>query len=189
MIDHSLVTHVVQGQRQVHDLLDEIGAPVESGALRERAERSDRFVAAACRHLVASYRVLHDASRDHHCQVDACRHLCKTARTLERDLNAIRTRLYGAAWSNRGSWAELFQRCERHLVDFFEVELGLAREVTQRSSTSEIAPYVIRWQQIHEHGPSRPHPHLPHRGRWGVVSDHFAHRVDTLWDAVQGRAV
>ena len=39
------------------------------------------------------------------------------------------------------------------------------------------------------HGPTRPHPWLPHKGLLGLVARRVWARADRFWDAAEGRVI
>lgn len=170
--------------------LNEVLAADHVHGPRETQRCTDAFLAATSRHLAAVDEVLLPPVRSTVPQGDQLvREYLRVARRLESDLSLLKARLYGEAHSVRLSWSDLVHTTQANLSrhDSLETELVDQLLVHGRSEElDELAQQVFRGEL---RAPTRPHPHIPHTGRFGVVARRLWALADRFWDSAQGRMV
>jgi hypothetical protein len=99
---------------------------------------------------------------------------------LQRLLRTAEQQRAGDALAPHVSWPDertaLLSRLEEHARGERTLILMLAESLDD----SAMERVHNRYVRVFEHGPTRPHPHGPHRGRRGTV----AFRLATFWDRI-----
>jgi hypothetical protein len=104
----------------------------------------------------------------------------KLGRELQRLLRTVEQQRAGDALAPHVSWpderASLLSRLDQHAIG----ERALVVMLADKLDSSALDQVHNRYVRVFEHGPTRPHPHGPHKGRRGAV----ALRLATLWDRI-----
>lgn len=171
--------------------LAEVRAPDNGDGARETHRTTDAFLAATSRHLAAVDEVLVPAVQA--TGPDGGRlatEYLAAARHLESDLCLVKARLYGEAHAVRLSWPELLQVTHEDLSRHDELETALGALLlaadTGDADVDDLAQQMFRAEL---RAPTRPHPYLPHTGRFGKVARRLWAVADRFWDNAQGRMV
>lgn len=154
---------------------------------RDHYPAIDTFLAAASRHNAAVVQVLVPAARKHLPDGPArARAYVDGSRQFEAALNQIKGKLYGSAYSVHTPWSRLWTAVQAEFEGLWAIELSLASDLAE-------VDIPVDWSQklydAESNAPSRPHPHIPHQGAAGTVARAVARRVDSFWDAAEGRMV
>lgn len=157
---------------------------------RETHKRTDAFLATTSRHLAAVDEVLLPAVRAH---VPDGRRLAAeylpAARRLESDLCLVKARLYGEAHAVRLSWWQLLQETQEHLLRHDQLEAALAEKLIASGPDEGPDDLAQQLYRAELRAPTRPHPYLPHNGRFGRAARRLWAIADRFWDSAQGRMV
>ena len=184
----SLAMTVLATHRSLEDRL--AGA---SGRHRDTArprDHADAFLAATSRHLGAVEAVLVPPVRDRvpTGQVLSVTYL-GTARELEQTLTLVKAKLYGEAHAIRMSWPALWDSVRRQLSEHNRLENVLVDALVEYDEAGDLDALAQRVFDAETHGPTRPHPHLPHTGLLSVAARRLWAVADRFWDRAEGRVV
>lgn len=188
----ALAQSIQATQEAIGGRLADVLAGDDGRGARETHRCTDAFLATTSRHLAAVDEVLLPAVRAS--VPDGSRLVTEylsAARDVETDLCLLKARLYGEAHSVRLSWPELLHETERDLSRHNELENALGDTLVESAAgngpdDNDLAMQLYRAEL---RAPTRPHPHLPHTGRFGRAARRFWAVADRFWDGAQGRMV
>lgn len=178
-------------QRSLEDRLGECLAPAGLRARsRDTYAHIDAFLAATSRHVAAVEAVLLPA---------VCRRVpdgelavhdyLPVARRLEQTLSMVKARLYGEAHAIYLAWPQLWLDVQQQLSDHNRLERELVEALAGSDDRADLDALARRVFDAETHGPTRPHPHLPHTGRLGPAARRLWAVADRVWDNAEGRVV
>lgn len=156
---------------------------------RKGFEYADTFLAATSRHLNAVESVLLPAAHKRLADQALVHDFVRASKELELALVNAKGREYGSAYAVTMRWPEVWAACRTRLRHERELELELARQLTDVLDDAEIGALVEHLESAEPDAPSRPHPHAPHLGTRGRVARRLLHTVDSFWDTTEGRMV
>ena len=186
----SLAQTIQATHQSIEGRLAEVLSPHPGQGPRETHKRTDAFLATTSRHLAAVDEVLLPAVR---VRVPEGRHLAAeylpAARQLESDLVLLKARLYGSAQAVRLSWSQLLRETQEHLLRHDELEAALAEKLLASGADDGPDDLAQQLYRAELRAPTRPHPYLPHRGRFGHAARRLWAVADRFWDSAQGRMV
>jgi hypothetical protein len=184
----SLALTVEATHRSLEDRLGAARAPrPKSGRPRDT---TDAFLAATSRHLAAAEAVLVPMVRARVPDGAAlAAEYLEAARVLEQTLTLVKARLYGEAHAIHLGWSQLWEVVHTQLSDHNRLELGLVDALIRHGEPEHLDGLAQRVFQSETHGPTRPHPHLPHTGFVGLVARRVWAIADRFWDRAEGRVV
>lgn len=149
---------------------------------------TDDFLVAATQHLTAVIQVVLPAT--HHRLPDgrhAAREYLLAAKRLERALVVAKAKQYGQAQNVGRAWTEVWQSVREDLAAVVALERSLVGRLAEILSDAETHALGDRLATAAPRCPTRPHPHLPHRGLGGAVVRGLWGRADRVWDELEGR--
>ncbi|WP_183097953.1 hypothetical protein [Nocardioides pelophilus] len=149
---------------------------------------TDDFLVAATQHLTAVIQVVLPAA--HHRLSDgrdAAREYLLSAKRLERALVVAKAKQYGQAQNVGRAWAEVWRSVRENLAAVTDLERGLVERLAEILTEAETQALGDRLAAAAPRSPTRPHPHLPHRGFAGSVVRGVWGRADRVWDELEGR--
>lgn len=187
----SLVLTIEATQRSLEERLGEVLAP-HPDPLRPRDTyaATDTFMAATSRHLAAVQAVVLGHVRRTVPDGDAVVHdYLAVARDLEQTLSLIKARLYGEAHAIHLSWPELWMRARGQLAEHNRLESHMVGELVRLGDPVEMDGLAYKVFDAERHGPTRPHPTLPHTGLLSLVARRVWAIADRFWDAAEGRVI
>jgi hypothetical protein len=157
---------------------------------RDHFAATDTFVAATSRHLAATEAVLVPSVRKAVPNgVELGREYVHAARRLEHALALIKGRLYGEAYAVHLEWPALWDDAHTRLTQHNRLERRLVELLVLHGDTAEVDGLARRLFDSETHGPTRPHPRLPHTGLPGLVVRRVWAWADRFWDAAEGRVI
>ena len=187
----SLVMTVEATQRSLEERLSEVFAP-HHDPLRPRDTYAvtDTFLAATSRHLAAVQAVVLGHVRRSVPDGDAVVHqYLEAARELEQTLSLIKARLYGEAHAIHLSWSELWVRARTQLTEHNRLESHMVAELVRHGEPAAVDGLARKVFDAETHGPTRPHPTLPHTGLLSLVARRIWAVADRFWDTAEGRVI
>ena len=187
----SLVMTVEATQQSLEQRLAEVFAP-HHDPLRPRDTYAvtDTFLAATSRHLAAVQAVVLGHVRRAVPDGDAVVHqYLEAARELEQTLSLIKARLYGEAHAIHLSWSELWVRARTQLTEHNRLENHMVAELVRHGEPAEVDGLARKVFDAETHGPTRPHPTLPHTGLLSLVARRIWAVADRFWDTAEGRVI
>lgn len=151
---------------------------------------TDDFLMASTQHLAALVDVVVPVLRR---QVPDGRHaaddLLKAVRRLERSLVIAKAKQYGQAQNVRRQWEQVWARVGEDLRVMAALERETAALLTAALPAEAVSALGDRLIDVAQTAPTRPHPHLPHRGVAGRITRTVWSRADRVWDEFEGRTV
>jgi hypothetical protein len=178
-------------QRSLEERLGECLAPAGPRAHpRDFYACTDAFLAATSRHLAAVEAVILPAVRQGMPEGDlAVRRYCQVARRLEQTLFMVKSHVYGEAHAVYVRGPQLWGLVQQQLAEHNRLETELVQALVGAERAA--APDVLarRVFDAETRGPTRPHPHLPHTGRFSPVARKVWALADRFWDNAEGRVV
>jgi hypothetical protein len=186
-----LALTVAATQRSLEERLGEALLP-HRDRLRPRDNYAaiDTFVAATSRHLSAIEAVLLEPVRHRVPEGESLsREYVHAARELEHTLALIKGRLYGEAHAVYLKWPELWDTAHAQLNEHNRIEGRLVVELITHGDPTELDGLARRVFDAETHGPTRPHPKLPHTGLAGLVARRIWALADRFWDSAEGRVI
>jgi hypothetical protein len=150
----------------------------------------DTFVAATSRHLAAVEAVMLRPVR--HAVPDGntlCQEYLHAAKRLEHTLALIKGRLYGEAYAIHLAWPDLWEAAHSRLDEHNRLERELVEQLIAHGDPTEVDGLARHVFDAEIHGPTRPHPHLPHTGLPGLVARRVWAWADRFWDNAEGRVI
>lgn len=187
----SLAQTIEATQRSIEERLCEAMRPHrEPGRPRDNYAATDTFLAATSRHLAAVEAVLLGPLR--HGVPDGaglCREYVLVARALERTLALMKARLYGNVHAAHLKWPQLWASARAELDGHNEVERRLVAELIKYGEATQLDGLARKIFDAETHGPTRPHPVLPHTGLSGLVARRIWAVADRFWDSAEGRVI
>ncbi len=157
---------------------------------RERFPAVDTFMASTSRHLAGAVETLVPAARrklpdgappSSAFVTSVCR--------LESAMAQLKAKLYGAAHSIERPWPEVWASVDSAFEAMWRHEEELVRRLVD-GTTDDVGDELAHALYHSEmRAPTRPHPHVPHRGVPGHVARRICRRVDQFWDTAEGRMV
>ena len=187
----SLARTIEATQRSLEERLGEALLPHEDPRRpRDHYAATDAFLAATSRHLAAAEAVLMRPVRDAvpHGE-DLCHEYLHAARRLEHTLALIKGRLYGEAYAVHLAWPDLWDDAHARLTEHNRLQDRLVRLLVEHGDPAEVDGLARRLFDAEIHGPTRPHPRLPHTGLTGMVVRRIWAWADRFWDAAEGRVI
>jgi hypothetical protein len=187
----SLALTVEATQRSLEERLGEALAPHrDPHRPRDNYAATDAFIAATSRHLAAIEAVLLGEVRHTVPEgEDVGREYLHAARQLELTLALIKGRLYGAAYAVHLKWPELWDKAHAQLAEHNRIERQMVAELIRTGDPAQVDGLARRVFDAETHGPTRPHPRLPHIGLLGLVARRIWTLADRFWDAAEGRVI
>lgn len=188
---HLLVhREVLSVHEQLQALLEQSAAPAPTADPRAPVRALDAALALLCEHLAAVEAVLHPAARhrlpDQGAAVAAS---VASTRRAQRSLRAVQQQLWGDSRGGSESRAELAQDLRRVLEQHRGHDEELARLLDLVLTDDGRAEVVGRLEDEARRAPTRPHPHLPHRGPLAPLARRWAGRWDDVLDVMDVRRV
>jgi hypothetical protein len=187
----SLVVTVEATQRSLEQRLGEALAPHRDPLRpRDHYAATDTFLAATSRHLAAVEAVLLAEVR--HCVPEGKRlghEYCEAARRLEMTLAHIKGRLYGDVYAARMSWPDLWHRAAADLEEHNRLERRMVKQLVRHADPTTLDGMARRVFDAEAHGPTRPHPRLPHVGLKATIARRIWTVADRFWDTAEGRVI
>ncbi|MCW2829597.1 MAG: hypothetical protein JWP31_289 [Aeromicrobium sp.] len=155
----------------------------------EVTHQANMFLIGVSRHVSAVCDVLLPAVRKHH---PAGRQRVKQyvvqVRQLERAVARAKGRLYGASSSAHlpwtSVWADLVEQSDRTS----KLETSLVDDLAQSVDEKTLNRLAASLASMATSGPTRPHPHSPHRGRASHTARRFWTFADAFWDTAESRS-
>jgi hypothetical protein len=150
----------------------------------------DTFVAAISRHLAAVEAVLLGPAR--HTEPEGnrlCHEYLHAARRLEHTLALIKGRLYGEAYAIHLAWPDLWDAARSELDEHNRLERRLVDHLIAHGDRAVVEGLARHVFDAEIHGPTRPHPRLPHTGLPGLVARRIWAWADRFWDNAEGRVI
>ncbi len=157
---------------------------------RDHYAATDTFLAATSRHLAAVEAVLVGPVR--HTVPDGAtlaHEYLHAARELEQTLYLIKGRLYGESHAIHLRWSDLWDRANGQLNEHNRIESEMVEKLIRHGDPLEVDGLARRVFDAETHGPTRPHPWLPHTGPLGLVARRVWALADRFWDAAEGRVI
>lgn len=188
------MNQLAPGVSITHDALEECltkAATVhpEARQPRELYPATDTFLASTSRHNAAVNAVLVPAARrrlpDGHRRAHEFVH---QSRRLEVALAQVKAKLYGSSYAIRRPWPEVWEEVRREFDATWKVEQSLAESLDQHPDPRG-RDLAGRLYDAELHAPTRPHPYVPHQGLRGRLARSVCRRVDSFWDATEGRMI
>jgi hypothetical protein len=84
---------------------------------------------------------------------------------------------------------ELWDGAHRLLNEHNRIEREMVAKLIEHGEPLEVDGLARRLFDAETHGPTRPHPRLPHTGFLGLVARQVWAVADRLWDAAEGRVI
>lgn len=154
----------------------------------DRRACTDDFLVATTQHLTAVIEVVLPAVRRHLPDGRAAaRDYVLTAKRLERALVMAKAKQYGQAQNVGRAWSQVWGAVRYDLVTVTQMERALASRLADVLGEAETEDLGGRLAATVRRSPTRPHPHLPHRGIAGRVARGVWGRADRVWDEFEGR--
>jgi hypothetical protein len=187
----SLALTIEATQRALEERLGEALLPHhDPDRPRDSHAAIDTFVAATSRHLAAVEAVLLSPVRRMVPEgVSLTDEYVHAARELEHTLALIKGRLYGEAYAVHLRWPALWQKAGTQLKEHNRVEQLLIDELIKHGEPTEVDGLARKVFDAEVHGPTRPHPILPHTGPLGFAARRIWAVADRFWDAAEGRVI
>jgi hypothetical protein len=178
-------------QRALQERLAECLAPMGLHAHpRDGYASTDAFLAATSRHLAAVEAVLLPSVRRGIPDGDlAVRGYCQVARRLEQTLFTVKSHLYGEAHAVYLRGPQLWAVVQQQLSEHNRLESQLVEALVRYDDPADLDALARRVFDAETRGPTRPHPHLPHTGRFSPVARRLWAVADRFWDNAEGRVV
>ena len=157
---------------------------------RDHYAATDSFLAATSRHVAAIEAVLVEPVR--HSVPDGptlAHEYLHAAQQLEQTLFLIKGKLYGESHAIHRKWPELWDGAHGLLNEHNRIEREMAEKLIRYGEPLEVDGLARRLFDAETHGPTRPHPRLPHTGLLGLVARQVWAVADRFWDAVEGRVI
>ena len=187
----SLRLTVEATQRSIEERLAEATrAHDDRSRPRDNYAATDTFMAATSRHLAAVEAVL--VGRVRHVVphgADLTHDYLHAARRLEHTLSSMKGRLYGEAHAVHLAWSDLWRDARDQLSEHNRLELQLVQQLVEHGDPAEVDGLARRIFDAETHGPTRPHPKLPHTGFPGLVARRVWAWADRFWDSAEGRVI
>jgi len=101
----------------------------------------------------------------------------------------IKARLYGEAHAIHLSWPELWVRVHTQLTEHNRVETRMVDELIEHGDPVEVDGLARKVFEAESHGPTRPHPTLPHTGLLSLFARRIWAVADRFWDTAEGRVI
>jgi hypothetical protein len=187
----SLALTVEATQRTLEERLGEALLPHrDPHRPRDHYAATDTFLASTSRHLAAIEAVLLERVRRTVPEGERLAHdYLHAARALEHTLALIKGRLYGEAYAVHLAWPELWNTAHVQLNEHNRIERQMVEELIKHGDPSEVDALARRVFDAETHGPTRPHPLLPHTGLLGIVARRIWALADRFWDNAEGRVI
>lgn len=162
----------------------------EQASNREVIQRTDAFLIQAVRHLSAVCDVILPAARtelpDGETRV---REYVEQARRVERAVAQAKRRLYGESHAIHLTWLQVWSELGTEFRQLNALERKLVADLSKSLAPAARRALADRIGNVEATSPTRPHPNLPHTGRFAHLSRGVLARADRLWDAAEGRIV
>jgi hypothetical protein len=187
----SLALAIEATQRSLEERLAEALLPhVDRRRPRDNYAATDTFLAATSRHLAAIEAVLLGQVRRTVPEGKALsREYLHAARLLELTLSLIKAKLYGEAHAIHLAWPELWDRVHAQLNEHNRLERQMVGELIRYGDPLKVDLLARRVFDAETHGPTRPHPWLPHTGVLSPVARRIWSLADRFWDVAEGRVI
>jgi hypothetical protein len=157
---------------------------------RDHYSAIDTFIAATSRHLAAVEAALLGPVRHTVPEGEAlCHEYVHAARQLEHTLALIKGRLYGEAYAVHLAWPDLWDTAHTQLGEHNRLERQLVERLVEHGDAAEVDGLARKVFDQEVHGPTRPHPNLPHTGLPGLVARRIFAFADRFWDNAEGRVI
>jgi hypothetical protein len=187
----SLALTVQATQRSLEERLGRALAPqYVRERPRERYATTDAFLAGTSRHLSAVEAVLLPSAR--RVMNDGgvgVRQYLRVARRLEQTLSSVKARTYGEAHVVHMSGPQLWATVQHDLSAHNRLEWALVEALIRYDDPGDLEGLARRMFDAESHGPTRPHPYLPHSGPWSRVARRLWAVADRFWDTAEGRVI
>lgn len=180
------VTHTILGAR-----LDraETSEPTRERP-RNRFPATDTFLASASRHIGAINAALAPEVEKHLPDgTEAACELVRRSKRLEDAMFQAKSKLYGSTYAIRRPWASIWADVHERFEELMQLEEELVARLVDATEETFRAGLTDRIYRAELNAPTRPHPHLPHRGIRGRLARRVALGVDRFWDQAEGRMI
>ena len=187
----SLARTVAATQQSLEERLGEALLPhSDPRRPRDHYAATDTFLAATSRHLAAIEAVVVEPVRHTVPDGEDLAHdYLHVAQQLEQTLFLIKGKLYGESHAIHMKWPELWDRAHGQLNEHNRLEREMVEKVIKHGEPHEVDGLARRVFDAETHGPTRPHPWLPHKGLLGLVARRVWARADRFWDTAEGRVI
>ncbi|MGH3347981.1 MAG: hypothetical protein ACRDO4_13465 [Nocardioides sp.] len=187
----SLALTIEATQRSLDERLREAVLPhSDPRRPRDNYAATDTFMAATSRHLGAVEAVMLAPVRHAVPEGgDIVHEYLQAARELEHTLALIKGRLYGEAYAIHLTWSTLWERARAQLEEHNRIERTMVEELIEHGDAMEVDALARKVFDAETHGPTRPHPVLPHTGLLGLVARRIWALADRFWDSAEGRVI
>lgn len=187
----SLLLTVEATHQRLEERLDEALSPHRDPERpRDGHSSTDAFLAATSRHLAAVEAVLLPTLCKHAPDSDAlAKQYVQAARRLERTLALVKARVYGEAHAVHMSWPDLWTLAKERLTEHNRLEQDLVAKIIEHDDPEHVDGLAREVFDAETHGPTRPHPYLPHTGMTSLVARRLWAMADRFWDHAEGRII
>lgn len=187
----SLARTIDATQRSLEERLGEALLPHRDPRRpRDNYAATDTFIAATSRHLAAIDAVLLEQVRRTVPEGKALsRDYLRAARQLELTLSQIKGKLYGEAHAIHLAWPGLWDSAHAQLSEHNRLERQMVDGLIRHGDPVKVDGLARRVFDAETHGPTRPHPRLPHTGLLSLVARRIWTLADRFWDVAEGRVI
>lgn len=187
----SLAMTIAATQKSLDERLAAVFAPHRDPERpRDSFAATDTFLAATSRHLAAVQGVLLEEVRRSVPQPEALlAEYLEAARELEQSLSLVKARLYGEAHAIHLAWQALWTRVRTQLTTHNRLEIRMVDELIRLDDPNRVDGLARRLFDAEKRAPTRPHPLLPHTGRFSGVARRIWAVADRFWDTAEGRVI
>jgi hypothetical protein len=171
---------------EICDVYDEVGS------LLQHADRASNDAAIAClsQHLAAFERVWRpEIERQLPAETRTLQEHDRGSSRLWRRLRLLQRCLGGDARVVLLDPASLRQQIRRSAESLAVIERRLLRSLQPTLADEQRRHLLDRWDRALAHAPTRPHPHLAHRGRLGPFAFTVVGWSDRVLDALDARPI
>jgi len=159
------------------------------GQSRRGCPPIDLYCSRQARHLHAVDAVLVPMVRRAPDTGPLCHAYVQATRELEVVVAHVKAHEYGSAYESSFDWDAVWDDVAAAAAEQWRLEQEVGERLAETASAEELERASRELARHEQHGPTRPHPYLPHTGVAGGVSRGVMTAADAFWDAVEGRHV
>ncbi|GAA1509769.1 hypothetical protein [Nocardioides humi] len=184
----SLASMIEDHLSTLHERLAQAVSRPQAHRPGDRRACTDDFLVATTQHLSAVTDIVLPAVRRHLPDSrDVSREFLRAAKRLERALVIAKAKQYGQAQNIGRAWDQVWGMVHDDLDAVAVLERDLATRLSASLPQTEMQRLGDLLAATALRSPTRPHPHLPHRGVAGKVVRSVWSRADRVWDEFEGR--